>query len=196
LQGRWLSGQRSPNQPRHQTRNRRPAARLPLLRHLEALAKEHPIPWRSKRARSFPMPAVQNRLRQQCKAAANPWKLAPTARLIPNQSSSRKSESPAGCCSVDRTLHPRNRVGLVDHDHPPQNLRPAATHRPIATSASGQRRRFGDVPRYILALLPRADIHHGGGDVRFVPLPDSCVAANWIAIRSPRRRLRAAMARW
>jgi hypothetical protein len=115
-----LSGQRSPNQPRHQARNRRPAARLPLLRHLEALTKEHPIPWRSKRARSFPMPAVQNRLRQQCRAAANPWKLAPTARRIPNQSSSRKSESPAGCCSVDRTLHPRDRVGLVDHDHPPQ----------------------------------------------------------------------------
>jgi hypothetical protein len=37
-------------------------------------------------------------------------------------------------------------------------------------------------------LPPKADMCSALGDVRFVPIADSCTAANDVASRSPRRR--------
>ena len=51
-------------------------------------------------------------------------------------------------------------------------------------SALGQKRTFA-AQKVMSALPPKADMCSALGDVRFVPIADSCTAANSVAIRSP-----------
>ena len=60
-------------------------------------------------------------------------------------------------------------------------------------SPLGHSRRFDDV-RAMSGLPPIATEMRTSLEVRFVPLPDSCNAANSIAIRSPRRSSKGATA--
>jgi hypothetical protein len=56
-----------------------------------------------------------------------------------------------------------------------------------AMSVRGQKRRFGHVP-VTSGLHPTSDVSLHRDNCRDVPTGDSCIAANSISIRSPRRR--------
>jgi hypothetical protein len=110
----WLRGRRSPNRPRRRAKNRRRVVRHRRQRLREALVKRRRTPWRWKRARSCLMPAVQILLRQQCRAAANPWKSARNARRIRNPGNVGAIPFAANAQNEPRSGPVGAAVGVVD----------------------------------------------------------------------------------
>ena len=90
---RVVAGPRPRNRSRRRVKSRRRVARLHRQRPRVTLAKKRRIPWRWKRARSCPTPAVRIQPHLRCRAVASPWKSARNVRRIPNQSNARLSGS-------------------------------------------------------------------------------------------------------